>query len=131
VSDAPRIAANARAERLFWLSLRARITVTAQSDRRASAVDAVESFLAESPSFPDLDATEAADPTSIERVGLAFCRQHEVVPLATSGDCVVVAVLTRPAREVAVRLEEALGRRIEAIVVPPGVLASLLPREDA
>lgn len=128
MADDPRIAVNAQAERLFWLSLRARIT---QSDGQVSAVEQLESFLAESPSFPDLDATVAADPTLIERVGWAFCRQHEVVPLATSGDCVVVAVLTRPAREVARRLEVALGRRIEAIVVPPGVLTSLLPREDA
>jgi hypothetical protein len=128
MADDPRIAVNAQAERLFWLSLRARIT---QSDGQVSAVEQLESFLAESPSFPELDATVAVDPTLIERVGWAFCRQHEVVPLATSDDCVVVAVLTRPAREVARRLEVALGRRIEAIVVPPGVLASLLPREDA
>lgn len=124
-----RIAANAQAERLFWLSLGARIAVTTQSDGRASAVDALESVLAESPSFPELDPTVAADPTLIERVGLAFCRQHEVVPLATSGDWVVVAMRTRPAREVARRLEDALGRRIEEMVVTPATLASLFPRE--
>ncbi len=130
MSDDFRIAANAQAERLFWLSLGARIAVTAQSDGRASAVDALESVLAESPSFPELDAAMAADSTLVERVGVGLCLQHEIVPLATAGDCVVVATLTRPTPDVADRLEETLGRRIEVIVVSPGVLASLLPRED-
>ena len=96
MADDFRIAVNAQAEQLALLALRDRLAKLADSEGRA--IEPAEPI-----SFPEPAANLAADPDLVERVGLPFCRQHEVVPLAIAGDCVVVAH-TRPTLDVVERL---------------------------